>query len=167
MRIGVVGLGAGGCTLACLLADAGHDVTVLERAADPRPVGAGLWLQAMGQEVLDRLGLLTPLRSVSREVSRVEMCTTSRSLLDLGYDELPGARPALGVHRGDLFVLLHGAVRARGVRVELGVEVSGVRPAAGGVAVETPSGDHVLLRPGGGGRRQPVAGAVERRAHRA
>lgn len=142
MRIGIVGLGTSGCTLACLLADAGHDVTVLERAGDPRPLGAGLWLQAMGQEVLDRLGLLGPLRSVSRPVSRVEMRTTSRPILDLGYDELPGAVPALGVHRGDLFLLLHDAVRARGVPVELGVEVSGVRPTAAGIAVETPSGDH-------------------------
>jgi 2-polyprenyl-6-methoxyphenol hydroxylase-like FAD-dependent oxidoreductase len=72
----------------------------------------------------------------------VELRTTSRSLLDLGYEELPAARPALGVHRGDLFVLLHGAVRARGVPVELGVEVTGVRPTSAGITVETTSGDH-------------------------
>lgn len=53
-----------GSTLACLLADNGHDVVVIviEQEADPRPVGARIWLQAMGQQVLDRLGLLDPLR---------------------------------------------------------------------------------------------------------
>ena len=142
MKVAVVGLGTGGATLACLLADAGHDVTVVEQAEDPRPVGAGIWLQQMGQEVLDRLGLLAPLRSVSRSVERVQIVTADgRSLVDLGYDALPGSTPALGVHRGDLWALLHDAVRSRGIRVELGVDVTGVRPTAGGMAVETPQGD--------------------------
>ncbi len=143
MRIGIVGLGMGGATLACLLADRGVDVTVLEQAEDPRPVGAGIWLQAMGQAVLDRIDLLEPLAAVSRPVSRVRIETsTGRELLDFGYDAVPGAAPALGVHRGALFGLLHEAVLARGVPVHLGVPVSGVRPTTAGVTVETPSGDH-------------------------
>jgi 2-polyprenyl-6-methoxyphenol hydroxylase-like FAD-dependent oxidoreductase len=142
VRIGVVGLGMGGATLACLLADAGHDVTVVEQAEDPRPVGAGIWLQEMGQQVLDRLDLLEPLRAVSRTVDRVRIVTAGgRRLVDLGYDALPGAVPALGVHRGDLFSLLHDAVRARGVPVRLGVPVTGVRPTAAGLTVETSAGD--------------------------
>jgi 2-polyprenyl-6-methoxyphenol hydroxylase-like FAD-dependent oxidoreductase len=143
MRIGIVGLGMGGATLACLLADRGVDVTVLEQAEDPRPVGAGIWLQSMGQQVLDRLGLLAPLAAVSRPVSRVRIETSrGRELLDLGYDALPGAVPALGVHRGALFALLHDAVLARGVPVHLGVPVTGVRPTAAGLTVQTAGGDH-------------------------
>ncbi|WP_148614229.1 FAD-dependent oxidoreductase [Nocardioides rubriscoriae] len=142
MRIAVVGLGTGGATTACLLADAGHEVTVVERAEDPGPVGAGIWLQEMGQRVLDRLDLLAPLRAVSRPVDRVQIVTAhGRSLVDLGYDELPGSPPALGVHRGDLFALLLDAVRRRGVPLRLGVPVTGVRPTAGGMTVETASGD--------------------------
>ncbi len=143
MRIAIVGLGMGGATLACLLADRGVDVTVVERADDPRPVGAGIWLQAMGQRVLDRLELLEPLTEVSRTVSRVRIQNASgRALVDLGYDAVPGATPALGVHRGALFSLLHDAVRARGVPIHLGVPVTGVRPTAGGVVLETAHGDH-------------------------
>ncbi|WP_187366837.1 FAD-dependent oxidoreductase [Nocardioides dongxiaopingii] len=142
MRIGIVGLGTGGTTLACLLTDAGHDVTVVEQATDPRPVGAGIWLQALGQEVLARLGLLEQLRAVSRPVERVLIVTSSgRRLVDLGYDALPGATPALGVHRGALFSVLHDAVLARGVDVRLGVPVTGVRPTASGMTVETAAGD--------------------------
>jgi 2-polyprenyl-6-methoxyphenol hydroxylase-like FAD-dependent oxidoreductase len=142
VRIAVVGLGMGGATAACLLADAGHDVTVLEQAEDPSPVGAGIWLQGMGQQVLDRLGLLEPLRAVSRSVERVEIVTAGgRGLVDLGYDDLPGSAPALGVHRGDLFALLLAEVRRRGVELRLGVAVTGVRPVPGGMAVETRDGD--------------------------
>ncbi len=38
-----------------------------------------------------------------------------RQLLDFGYDDVPGEVPALGVHRGTLFSLLHAAVRRRSV----------------------------------------------------
>jgi len=106
-------------------------------------VGAGIWLQAMGQQVLDRLGLLAPLSAVSRPVSRIHLRNAAgRELLDFGYDAVPGATAALGVHRGALFSLLYDAVRAREVRIELGVPVIGVRPTSRGLTVETAAGDH-------------------------
>ena len=143
MRVAVVGLGMAGATLTCLLADRGVDVVVLEQEDDPRPVGAGIWLQHMGQQVLDRLGLLGALRAQSREVSRVDIRTSSgRRLVDASYADVPGSVPALGVHRGTLFSLLLSEVRRRGVPIELGLPVTGVRPAAGGLAIETPHGDH-------------------------
>jgi 2-polyprenyl-6-methoxyphenol hydroxylase-like FAD-dependent oxidoreductase len=159
VRVAVVGLGMAGSTLACLLADRGVDVVVLEQEDDPRPVGAGIWLQHMGQQVLDRLGLLGALRAQSREVSRVDIRTSSgRQLVDASYADVPGSVPALGVHRGTLFSLLLSEVRRRGVPLELGVPVTGVRPVAGGLAVETPSGDHGTydLVVGCDGSRSPV-----------
>ncbi len=159
MRVAVVGLGMAGSTLACLLADRGVDVVVLEREDDPRPVGAGIWLQHMGQQVLDRLGLLGALRAQSREVSRVDIRTASgRQLVDASYADVPGSVPALGVHRGTLFSLLLSEVRRRGVPLELGVPVTGVRPVPGGLAVETPAGDHGTydLVVGCDGSRSPV-----------
>ena len=163
MRVGIVGLGTAGAALACLLSDRGHDVTVLEQAADPRPVGAGIWLQALGQEVLEQLDLLADLRAPSRAVSRVEMVgRAGRPLLDIGYDALPGSVPALGVHRGTLFGLLFDAVRARGVPIELGVRVTGVRPTASGVVVDTATGPRATydLVIGADGSRSRVRGAL-------
>lgn len=143
MRVAVVGLGTAGATTACLLFDQGHDVTVVEQADDPRPVGAGIWLQDLGQQVLDRLDLLGPMRAASREVRRVRMeGRGGRRLVDLGYDARPASTPALGVHRGDLFGLLFGAVRERGIPIELGARVSAVQPRTGGIqlTVEDPGG---------------------------
>ena len=53
-RIGVVGAETAGLAAAALLARAGHQVEILERAPDPGPVGAGL-LQPTGIAVLERL----------------------------------------------------------------------------------------------------------------
>ena len=55
--IGVVGCGVAGQAAAILLADAGHTVTLFERFAEPRPIGAGLLLQPTGLAVLRALGL--------------------------------------------------------------------------------------------------------------
>ncbi|NHA01634.1 hypothetical protein G5V59_22835 [Nocardioides sp. W3-2-3] len=53
----------------------------------------------------------------------------------LGYDARPASTPALGVHRGDLFRLLFGAVRARGIALGLGARVTAVEPRTGGLAL--------------------------------
>lgn len=136
MRVAVVGLGTAGAATAALLFDRGHEVTVLEQADDPRPVGAGIWLQDLGQQVLGRLDLLPAMRASSRVVSRVRMeGRAGRRLLDLSYDARPASTPALGVHRGDLFALLFGAVRARGIALELGARVTAVQPRTGGLAL--------------------------------
>ena len=56
MRIGIIGCGIAGQAAAIGLSRDGHDVTVVERFAAARPVGAGLLLQPSGLQVLERLG---------------------------------------------------------------------------------------------------------------
>ncbi|MCW2758918.1 MAG: Oxidoreductase [Nocardioidaceae bacterium] len=142
LRVAVVGLGSAGPAVALLLASDGHDVTVLEREADPGPVGAGIWLQHLGQQVLDRLGLLDDLRAVSREVSRVHGLTVGgRTVMDFSYAAVPGAVAALGVHRGTLFGLLHRALLASQVRLATGVNVTAVRPTPDGTLLLGPDGE--------------------------
>jgi NAD(P)-binding Rossmann-like domain len=57
MRIVVVGAGIGGLSAAIGLRRAGHDVSVLERAPQPRGIGAGLVLFQNAMRALDRLGI--------------------------------------------------------------------------------------------------------------
>ncbi|MBL0937775.1 MAG: FAD-dependent monooxygenase [Gemmatimonadaceae bacterium] len=56
-RILVVGAAAGGASTALLLARAGAQVTLIDRVAEFRAVGAGLSLAANGRAVLEALGL--------------------------------------------------------------------------------------------------------------
>lgn len=141
LRIGVVGCGTAGPVAAILLARAGHDVTMLESADEPGAVGAGIWLQELGQQVLDGLGLLDDLRAVSRPVTRIDMVNVAgRRLMDVGYADLLGSVPAIGVHRGALFMLLFNALQRTTAALETGVDVTAVRPASGGAMIETASG---------------------------
>jgi len=72
MKVAVVGAGTAGLTTALLLAQDGHDVSIVERVADPRPIGAGILLQTLGQRILATLGLADALAACSTPVRRID-----------------------------------------------------------------------------------------------
>ena len=98
-----MGAGTAGLAAAALLARAGHEVEVLERAPNPGPVGAGLLLQPTGMAVLERLGVLDEVRAGAARIERVVGTTVEgQRFMDLAYaggEDVHG----LGVHRGALF----------------------------------------------------------------
>ncbi len=126
-HIGIVGFGIAGGAAACLLARAGHRVTIFERAMQVGPVGTGLLLQLSGQTVLHRLGLLAPILAVSEPLEGLHaFLPDGRTLLHLKYAEAsrqPNGRCGYGVHRGTLFEALRGAACAESVEVMLGEEI--------------------------------------------
>lgn len=138
LRVGVVGAGTGGIVSALLLARDGHDVEVVERVTDPRPIGAGILLQPLGQAVLADLGLADELARCSTPVRRIEGRTGGgRTVLAFGYADAGRSEVGLGVHRGDLFRLLWAA--ANGARqVRTGVPIDDVRHDADGWHLMTP-----------------------------
>lgn len=150
LDLGVIGCGTAGAAAALFLARAGHRVTVYERVADPRPVGAGITLQPTGQAVLARLGLLAPIMARAARLDRLRVDRHRRGrLVDLRYADVEPRWFGLGLHRGTLFVTLHDAVRAQaGIGLRLGVEITGCRRVADGIDVlggDGPVGRHQLL----------------------
>lgn len=127
MRVAVIGCGTGGPAAALFLARAGHDVHLLERVANPGPVGAGLLLQPTGMAVLARLGLLDRVLAHGARVERLFGKTSyDRVVLDLAYADLRPGLFGLGVHRGTLFDVLWDAVHAQGIRVTTGVDIQAI-----------------------------------------
>jgi len=126
MRIGIIGCGIGGLTAASLLARAGHDVTLLERFAAPRPLGAGLLLQPSGLAALDCMGLGDAARAMGAKVDKLEGRTTKgRLVLNLIYERWNVGAYGLGIHRAALFDILYGA--ARDARAQIVTEADIVR----------------------------------------
>jgi 2-polyprenyl-6-methoxyphenol hydroxylase-like FAD-dependent oxidoreductase len=143
-RVGVVGFGMGGATVAFLLAKAGHEVHLFERAPRVGPVGAGILLQPSGQMVLRRLGLLDKVTRRAEPIEELHALThRGGTLIRLPYAEIePGCR-AYGLHRGDLFEVLHEAVVALGAHVHLDHDIHSCRKAAAGVFVrDAHGGEH-------------------------
>ncbi|HEY0007985.1 MAG TPA: NAD(P)/FAD-dependent oxidoreductase [Tepidisphaeraceae bacterium] len=126
LHIGVVGGGIAGCASALMLARDGHEVDLFERTPRIGPVGAGILLQPSGQAVLQNLGLLESIAAVAEPIDELIAYTHRNRLLSrLPYrDHTPGMY-ALGVHRADLFAVIHGALVGSGVRVHLGQIING------------------------------------------
>lgn len=125
LRIAVVGAGTAGAASATLLSRAGHAVTVFERVADPRPVGAGILLQPTGQAVLARLGVLDAVAARSSPIDRLlAVRRGGKPLMDLAYGDFDARLGGLGVHRGLLFETLLAAARGAGAEVRCGVGIA-------------------------------------------
>ncbi|MFI6264924.1 FAD-dependent monooxygenase [Micromonospora sp. NPDC051006] len=132
----VVGGGIGGLAAALALHRGGWRVTVCERAAEPREVGAGLTLMANALRGLDALGLGPAVRrdghaetpggirtSTGRWLSRVDGAQMARLL----------GTTALGIHRTTLHRLLREALPPDALRTSAEVLDVVTGPADAGI----------------------------------
>ena len=127
LRIAVVGCGVAGQAVATLLADSGHAVTVFERFAEPRPIGAGLLLQPTGLAVLRALGLVDEAVARGARVDGLEGRThRGRAVLELAYADLHPKAHGLGILRSVLFELLHQRLQRSAARLRVGSEIADV-----------------------------------------
>ena len=111
----IVGAGIGGLTLALSLHQAGIGCSVVEAAAEIRPLGVGINVMPQAVRELDELGLLDALAAVG--VATKESAFFNR-FGQLIYSEPAGRYagydwPQFSIHRGDLQGVLVAAVRER------------------------------------------------------
>ncbi|WP_428687295.1 FAD-dependent monooxygenase [Roseibium sp.] len=125
----VAGAGIGGLTAALALRQAGHDVVLMDRAAELSEVGAGLQLSPNAVSVLDRLGVLEALEPYvcAPEYLRIWSGRTGQQLGRVRFGDFIRKRhghPFWVVHRADLQrVLLERVQETAGISVRLGTEV--------------------------------------------
>ena len=129
MKAIVVGAGFGGLTAAAGLFRRGWDVTVVERAAELRPVGSGLAVAPNGLRALDTLGVGDAVRklaafqgdaAVTRPDGRVIARTASKAILRRFGDAVIPAT------RSSVMDVLTALLPAEAFL--LGVEAKGVEP---------------------------------------
>ncbi len=142
-RIAIVGAGTTGLAAAGFLCAAGHEVTVVERFDEARPLGAGLMIQPTGLAILARLGLDRKLIALSAPIRRLDGRThKGRVIFDLNYTLLGPHLFGLGVHRASLFQVLFDHAVAAGARIVTGCEIDAVRAHADGTAsIAGPGGE--------------------------
>lgn len=110
LRIGIVGAGIAGLTVANALVASGMSCHVFEQAGQFADVGAGIQVAPNASRVLHRLGLEPSLRQVAMHPRRIEMRRWDDGALLRSMDlaacpELFGA-PYYTVHRADLHRVL-------------------------------------------------------------
>lgn len=111
----IAGAGIGGLTAALALHRDGTEATVIERAAELRPLGVGINLLPRAVAELDRLGLADELAEHAVAPRAIQFHDDQGRLLYREPRGIDGGYrwPQLSVHRGRLQALLLSAVRVR------------------------------------------------------
>ncbi|MDN4610043.1 FAD-dependent monooxygenase [Arthrobacter burdickii] len=148
-KVGIVGAGAAGLTAAILLADAGVEVEILERADAPQTLGSGITLQGNALRIFRRLGVWDQISAKGYPFSTVGLrapdpAGTVLAVLDdirTGGDDLPAT---LGMYRPELTSILRERALQSGAVITYGTSVTGVADdlsdIGGTVTVETSDG---------------------------
>jgi salicylate hydroxylase len=124
LRIGIVGAGIGGLTLALALRQRGLASAIYEQATELREIGAAIALTANGTRELERLGCLDAITAVStqptefiwrgwRDDRRIASFPVAK---DGAYRARVGA-PYFGTHRSDLQRVLATALGSDGLHL--------------------------------------------------
>jgi 2-polyprenyl-6-methoxyphenol hydroxylase-like FAD-dependent oxidoreductase len=141
LNITVCGGATGGCAAALLFARAGASVTLIERVAEPRAIGAGIAIAENGLAVLESLGMGRAL-AVARPVTEARIVDAfGRTLL------APRGEPprAVMLRRSTLQgMLLDAVAKEPRIRRRFGTEV--VRATPAGEVTVSEAGRETILR---------------------
>jgi len=107
-KIAIIGAGTAGLASAIFLSKLNLSCDLYEEVAKPQAVGAGLLLQPLGLNVLDKLNLLPEVLSNGSAVqSLFGMNNKSKVIMDFKYTDLYSGLFGVGIHRGSLFETLY------------------------------------------------------------
>lgn len=127
LNIAIAGCGIGGLAAAVFLRRAGHSVTLYDQFAAPAPVGSGLVVQPVGQEVLAHLGVLPAAVCKGAPIYQMigHEARSGREVLNVHYGPQNGESFGLGIHRASLFGCLLEAAQSEGLRVHVSHDIMG------------------------------------------
>ncbi len=124
LSIAVVGFGTAGGAASILLHDLGHKITLFEQAHSLGPIGAGVLLQPSGQMILQKMGLLSYVTRDAAPIRYIRAFKHSRKILaEFDFNELGAGCRIFGLHRNDLFSVLHREIEKRSVSLVLGKKI--------------------------------------------
>jgi 2-polyprenyl-6-methoxyphenol hydroxylase-like FAD-dependent oxidoreductase len=137
----VAGAGPTGLMLATELLRHGLRPLVVDRAPAPSPLSRAIVVHARTLEILEAQGLAAPLVDAGVRLRRVHIRSRGRTLVDVGFDDLPTRYPfLLSVPQSATEALLAERVAALGGEVHRGVALEGFEPDEDGVSVQLTAG---------------------------
>lgn len=116
-KVLIVGGGIAGIILAILLERDGHNVTIVERAPEIKPVGGGITLTMNGVAMLRRMGLMQGLTPYLHKINRINIdAARFGTLSSFKLDDAKGQREVFSILRSDLHSFLISQLRSTDLR---------------------------------------------------
>ena len=172
MKILIAGGGIGGMSAAIGLGRLGHEVVVLERTLQPKPVGAGISLQPNAMQALATLGLDSAIAEQGCQSTEAFLRHANGKQIQRfdfsGHLKRYGFLPYT-IQRSTLFDILSAAARESSVDIRFGYEVDSFKESNDEVVVQTVSnesfrGDTLIGADGINSRvREQLLGKQEKR----
>lgn len=119
LNIAIIGCGIGGLACSLYLTQAQHSVTLYDQFEKASPVGSGLVIQPVGQDVLNELGCGEAAIEAGAKIFTmygIDSCSR-KAVLHVDYGPIDAAVFGLGIHRADLFDVLFKAVQKTSVNL--------------------------------------------------
>jgi 6-methylpretetramide 4-monooxygenase / 4-hydroxy-6-methylpretetramide 12a-monooxygenase len=135
----VVGAGPAGLTAAHELARHGAAVRIVDAAPGPATTSRAIATHARTLETYDQMGVLGDMLARGHQVDAFSMHRRGRRMVRFGpqYDELPTRFPyTLLIEQTSTEAVLRKALARRGVQVEWGLALTGIRDAGDGAVAE-------------------------------
>jgi 2-polyprenyl-6-methoxyphenol hydroxylase-like FAD-dependent oxidoreductase len=105
-------------------------------------MGAGILLQPSGQLALKHMGLLEEVTAHAARIERLYALThRGNTLINLPYSAAGAGLCAYGLHRGDLFTVLHRAVSATGATIRLNCPITSLQQEANRISAVNDAGE--------------------------
>ncbi len=129
MKIGIVGGGVAGVACALALTRQGFEVSVHERHAAPRDMGAGVILWPNAAYVLEQLGVLDEIREHAGHpvhMQRFDFGGETLGTLDIRLINTALGYPSLSILRRDLMRILIDRLKSTGCAIRYAHAVAGI-----------------------------------------
>lgn len=129
MKIAILGGGVAGVSSAIALTQAGFDVSIYERHEAPSNVGAGIVVWPNAAYVLEQLGILNEIRSVSGYPTKMRRLSSTNEYLgaiDINLINRHMGYPSLSILRRDLQDILTTKLTSLGVSIQYAHTVTNV-----------------------------------------
>ena len=165
-NIAVAGCGIGGLAIATLLKHSGYTITIFDQFAKPAPVGSGLVIQPVGQDVLKQVRAYDTAARLGTPIYHMlgYEAANQRKVLDVKYGDPGGIRFGLGIHRASLFEALYEAAMSLKPILETGQTITGTTARQDGRYITCKGGaeygpyDLVIDASGAGSPLSPLKG---------
>lgn len=131
MKIAILGAGVAGISSAIALKQHGFDVSVYERHDSASNIGAGIVIWPNAAYVLEQLGVLHAMQSVSGYPTRMQrVSNTGEDLgaIDIQLINRHMGYESLSILRRDFQTILHSKLAALGVAIHYGHAVTQIEP---------------------------------------